>query len=114
MSTPRVGGVLVLVALLSVIVDALLGISPGRRLTPERASQNVVASAPAEDEADEDEESDDGTRVRLIITANYDAGRLGLVYRDLPRRVATRLRGWPVDSSRAGWAGWRSPWPGSR
>src|SRR5205807_5403029 len=33
-SSPRVGGALLLVALLSVIADGAIGISPGRRLTP--------------------------------------------------------------------------------
>ena len=35
-SSPRVGGALVLVALLSAIADAVTGHSPGRLLTPER------------------------------------------------------------------------------
>jgi hypothetical protein len=95
-STPRVGGALLLVALLSLIADALLGISPGRRLTPERASQNVVGSATDADEA---------APVRLIITANYDAGRLGLAYRGLPRRVAARLRVL-AHGLVPGWLGW--------
>ena len=40
-----VGAGLVLLSLLSLIADELLGFSIGRRLTPERASQNVVAYA---------------------------------------------------------------------
>jgi Peptidase family M28 len=79
-SSPRVGGALLLVALLSVIADAVTGRSPGRLLTPERASQNVVSEAP-----------DDERRVRLLITANYDAGRTGLAYRGAPRRTIARL-----------------------
>ena len=91
--SPRVGGALILVALLSVIADALLGISPGRRLTPERASQNVIAPPPDEGEA---------KRVRLIITANYDAGRTGVAYRDRIRAATARLAG----RGAPGWLGW--------
>ncbi len=95
-SAPRIGMALVLAALASLIVVVLLGNSLGRRLTPERASQNVVALAPGADEP---------KRVRLIITANYDAGRIGLVYRDLPRVAAARLR--DVSGGLApGWLGW--------
>ncbi|HTU95830.1 MAG TPA: hypothetical protein VMF14_08305, partial [Solirubrobacteraceae bacterium] len=41
-----VGGALVLVALLCVLGDWLTGRSPGRRLTRERASQNVLRAPP--------------------------------------------------------------------
>jgi hypothetical protein len=95
-SEPRVGGAIVLVALLSLIADAVIGFSPGRRLTPERASQNVVAAA---------DDTDD--RVRLIVTANYDAGRAGLMYRDGLRGWAARMR----DGARGlapGWLAWTS------
>jgi hypothetical protein len=44
-ASPRVGGALLLAALVFVVVDAITGASPGRRLTPARASQNVVAIA---------------------------------------------------------------------
>ena len=96
---PQLGGALVLIALLSVLADALLGSSPGRRLTPERASQNVVATArgPA---------PQTGPRpVRVILTANYDAGRTGLAYRRPLRPIAAWLR----RRSRGitpGWLGW--------
>src|ERR1700716_3884654 len=40
--SPRVGGALILIALLSLLADAAVGTSLGRRLTPERASQNVI------------------------------------------------------------------------
>ena len=83
-SHPTVGAVLLAVALLSIAVDALAGASPGRRLTPEHASQNVVA-APAT-------EGTDAKPVRLIVTANYDVGRSALVYRDALRRPAAWLR----------------------
>ncbi len=94
-SSPRVGGALILVALLSVIADELTGFSPGRRLTFEHASQNVIAGAPQPDQ----------TQMRLIITANYDAGRTGLVYRDRMRAAAARLR--HLTGGRGpGWLGW--------
>src|SRR5207237_3211810 len=54
---PRVGGVLVLVALLSLIADELTGYSLGRRLTREHASQNVVATP-----------ATDAPKTRLMIT----------------------------------------------
>ena len=45
-ASPKVGGALILVALLSLAVDSLTGVSLGRRLTFERASQNVVSPPP--------------------------------------------------------------------
>jgi hypothetical protein len=80
-ASPKVGGALIIVALVSVLLDALTGVSPGRRLTRERASQNVTSPAPA-----------GAPPVRLIITANYDAGRVGLVHRGFLRRPTARLR----------------------
>jgi hypothetical protein len=92
---PRIGGALLLVALVSVIADAFSGLSPGRRLTPERASQNVVAS------------SHEPHPVRLILTAEYHAPRVGFVQRDPIRTIAVRAR----EAARAttpGWLGWLS------
>jgi hypothetical protein len=94
-SSPRVGGVLIVIALLSTIADEQLGMSLGRRLTPERGSQNVVASAP---------EPAENKPVRLIITSNYDAGRLGISYRDRPRRAAAWLRT-KTNGMTPGWLG---------
>ena len=94
-SHPSIGGAMILVAILAVIADALTGISPGRRLTPERASQNVVVDRGAADDE----------RVRLIITANYDAGRVGLAYRDRVRAACARLREVTGGLS-PGWLGW--------
>lgn len=90
------GGAIVLAALVSVAVDGLTGYSPGRRLTRERASQNVVSrtAAPPAD-----------ARARLIITANYDAGRTGLAYRNWLRGPAARLRRLAGPLS-PGWTGW--------
>jgi hypothetical protein len=93
-SSPVVGLALVALALLSVIADSVTGISLGRRLTPERASQNVV-SRPA----------GPGPGVRLIMTANYDAGPNGAVYRDGPRGACAALRRWTIGAA-PGWTGW--------
>jgi hypothetical protein len=96
--SPRIGGVLILAALLSVISDVTLGISPGRRLTPEHASQNVVSPPPSRP-------TGDPARVRLILTANYDAPRTGLAYRDRPRAAAATLRRITAGVT-PGWLGW--------
>lgn len=97
-SHPTLGLALLLIALLSIVADALIGVSPGRRLTPERASQNVVASpdptAPTQ-------------AARLIVTANYDAGRTALVYRAPFRRAAAALRDLTGPLA-LGWLGWLS------
>jgi len=94
---PTIGVILLAIALISTLADATLGVSPGRRLTPERASQNVIASTtrtvPAE------------PRPRLIVTANYDAGRAGLIYRDAARRTAARVRRATGDLA-PGWPAW--------
>jgi hypothetical protein len=93
-SSPRVGGALLILALLSVVSDAVTGTSLGRRLTPERASQNVVSESGGERPS-----------VHLIVTANYDAGRAGLVYRDRFKRTADRLA--RLTGGRApGWLAW--------
>jgi hypothetical protein len=104
-SDPTLGGALVLVALISILADWLTGRSPGRRLTPERASQNVV-SRPLDAERPA-AGTDAAERVRLIVTANYDAGRADLIHRPwlrqatgLPRRLAGDGRFTP------GWLGW--------
>ncbi len=126
-SSPRVGGALVLIALLSVIADALTGRSLGRRLTFERASQNVVAMPriPGHDgsripghgdsripgHGDSRIPGHDDSRVsanaespvHLILTANYDAGRTALVYRSALRRPAARLA---AITGGPGWLGW--------
>src|SRR5437763_5907905 len=90
------GVALLAIVLLSTVADALLGVSLGRRLTPERASQNVIATPPADPA---------GIRSRLIITANYDAGRMGLAYRRPLRTVAAWLRG-TTRRVTPGWLGW--------
>jgi Peptidase family M28 len=102
----RVGAALILVALLSVIADWVFGVSIGRRLTPERASQNVIS--PADNAAaDAREPGQPGAQspVHLIITANLDAGRAGLIHRLPVRRAAAHLR--RLSGGRVlGWLGW--------
>jgi hypothetical protein len=97
-SAPRVGGGLLLAAIVFVLADALTGWSPGRWLTPQRASQNVVALPPLR-------ANNRSPQLRLILTANYDAGRTGLAYREPLRRpfaTARRLTGGITP----GWLGW--------
>lgn len=92
-SSPRVGGVLIGVALLSLIADAVTGMSLGRRLTREHASQNVVSEvAPIAD-------------VHLIVTANYDAGRRGLLRRGRLGRARTSALD-TLGRWMPGWLGW--------
>jgi hypothetical protein len=96
-SEPWIGGGLALVTVASIAFDAATGRSLGRRLTPERASQNVVAPDPA---------ATPGT-ARVIVTANYDAGRAGLVYRTGPRMLAATLRRVAAGGRLTpGWLGW--------
>ena len=95
------GGAIVLAALLCVVGDAVTGHSIGRRLTREHASQNVVSPAPAA------VATAAGRRVRLIVTANYDAGRAGMAYRDwlrVPVARGKRLAG--GGRLTPGWLGW--------
>jgi hypothetical protein len=116
---PRLGGALVLAALLCVVGDALTGRSPGRRLTTERASQNVVSPplaptggpappgglAPAEGNGRPGGEA--RPRIRLIVTANYDAGRTGLVYRQRVRAAVAAAKRIAGDGRLTpGWMGW--------
>jgi hypothetical protein len=100
-SSPKVGGVLVLLALLSVLGDTITGRSPGRRLSPERASQNIVSADPREEPAD----GSGSRRVRLVLTANYDAGRTGLAYRRWLRGPLMRANELLGDAG-PGWLGW--------
>jgi Peptidase family M28 len=95
---PVVGTVILAVALVSTVTDELLGgVSIGRRLSPERASQNVVASARRT--------TGPARASRLILTTNYDAGRTGLIDRDVFRAATTRLN--RITGGRGpGWLGW--------
>ena len=90
-----VGAVLVAIALVSIVADATVGISLGRRLTLEHASQNVIATSPDKP----------AHPARLVITANYDAGRAALAYRNVFRATSARLR--TLLGGRApGWIAW--------
>lgn len=91
LASPIAGIVLLALALVSVVTDAVTGVSLGRRLTPEHASQNVVVPAARESTS------------RIVLTANYDAGRLGLAYRLRPAtsRLTRALHGFTP-----GWIGW--------
>jgi hypothetical protein len=95
-SHPRAGGALVLVALLSLAADGVFGISLGRLLTPERASQNVVALPP---------ERARDRRLTLVLSANYDAGRGGIVHRPAVRAAAARARN-ALGPASVGWLAW--------
>jgi Peptidase family M28 len=75
-----VGAVLIGAALVSLVLDSLTGHSLGRRLSHEHASQNVVSRTRT-----------DGPPITLVVTANYDSGRMGLVYRPGIRRPVARL-----------------------
>jgi Peptidase family M28 len=97
-SDPKLGGAIVILALVSVAADSLTGQSLGRRLSPERASQNVVSRT---------DDDDDDQRITLIVTSNYDAGRTGLVNRDGPRSLAAWARRVAADGRLTlGWLGW--------
>jgi hypothetical protein len=90
-----VGAVIIAIALASIVTDATVGRSLGRRLTLEHASQNVIATSP-------------GTPAhptRLIVTANYDAGRAALAYRGVFRALAARL-GRLTANRTPGWIAW--------
>jgi Peptidase family M28 len=103
-SHPSVGAALVLAALVCVLADVATGLSPGRRLTRERASQNIVSAREQAGTEPAAAPPHDG-RLRLIVTANYDAGRMGVVYRDGPRRAAAKLRAL-TGGRTPGWLAW--------
>lgn len=102
-SAPAVGLGLALVALLSLLLDLGGRAFLLRRLTPERATQNVVAGAlapanvsgagdgtagAAGADADDADVSRDAPAIRVILTAHADAPRGGLLRRLALRRAA--------------------------
>jgi Peptidase family M28 len=97
-ASPTAGIAILGVALVSVLVDAAAGVSPGRWLTHERASQNVIVGPPEPQGGPEPD-------VRLVLTANYDAARTGLAYSRYVRRATARLR-CALHGVTPGWLGW--------
>jgi peptidase M28-like protein len=85
-SAPAVGLGLAAAALLSWTLDQLGWFQLGRRLTPARATQNLVSPPTAATRAGRQR------IVRLVITAAYDAPRTGVVRREPVRQMVGRLR----------------------
>jgi hypothetical protein len=98
LASPIAGTAILAVALVSILADSLTGVSIGRRLTREHASQNVVLAPAIPD-------TEDAKPVRLVLIANYDAGRAGLIYRDPLRRPAASLRR-ATRAATPGWLAW--------
>lgn len=84
-SVPVAGLAVLAVTLVSLWLDVAARLPVLRLLMRRRATQNVRAPAPprARDQP--------RPAARLIVTAHYDAGRSGLVYRDGLRRTASRV-----------------------
>jgi hypothetical protein len=80
LSRPLAGTALAAVALLSALSEALGAGTPLRRVTPERATQNLVSPPTAATR------SGAQRLVRLVIVAHYDAPRAGLARRRALRR----------------------------
>src|SRR4051794_32231914 len=85
-SEPAVGLGLAAVALVSWCLDELGWAHLGRRLTPARATQNLISPPTAATASGRQR------IVRLVITAAYDAPRTGIVRREPVRRMVGRLR----------------------
>jgi len=85
---PVAGLGLTMIALLSLIGELSGRLLLTRRLTRTRASQNVVVHASRLPST----RSPTGRRLRLLIVANMDAGRVGAVYRDAWVGAESRLR----------------------
>jgi peptidase M28-like protein len=84
-SRPAIGLGIALAALVSWGLDGLGVLHLGRRLTPARATQNLVSPPTAATRSGRER------IVRLVIAAPYDAGRGGLVRREPVRHAAARL-----------------------
>lgn len=84
---PAIGLGLALAALVSWVLDGLGIVHLGRRLTPARATQNLVSPPTAATRSGRQR------IVRLVIAASYDAGRGGLARREAARRLVARARG---------------------
>ena len=103
LAAPVAGVAILALALVSILSDSLAGMSLGRRLTRERASQNVIASRKPDRSEAAPAMAESSPPTRLILTANYDAGRIGLVHRIRPvtARLVRALHG-----ATPGWLGW--------
>ena len=86
-SWPAVGLGLATAALVSWCLDQLGWAHLGRRLTPARATQNLVSPPTAATRSGRQR------IVRLVITATYDAPRTGVIRREPVRRLVARARG---------------------
>lgn len=93
-TSPRAGGLLVLLALAFLLADWLTGVSPGRWLTPLRASQNVIAVPAAA-----------AHPPGLILTAALDSPREGIATAPRLRALATRVSA-KAGGRLPGWSGW--------
>jgi hypothetical protein len=80
-SSPAIGAGVLAATLVSFGLDLSGRAFLLRSLLPRRATQNVLARPRAREKA---------KRVRLIVTAHYDAPRSGLAYRDGVRRAVAR------------------------
>ena len=77
----------------------------GRSCSKSKSTKAATPEAP--------EAPDAQATTRLIVTANYDAGRTGLVYRDPVRRAAAQIRRLTRGFA-PGWLAWLSmliAWP---
>jgi len=79
---PVAGAAVLGVTLLSLLLELAGWGWLARRLTPERASQNVVSPPPT------------SAPFRLLVTAHYDAGRSGFVYAERLQRLGGRAWRW--------------------
>ena len=83
-SIPLVGTILLLAAAVSLFLDLIGSLELARRITPQRASQNVVSR-------------EDGDKPgTLVLVAHYDAGRTGAPFgprmTELRARIGHRIR----------------------
>lgn len=85
---PAAGVALTVLALLSLGGELSGELLLARRLTRRRASQNVVVHGPRSPAA----HSHPSGRLRLLLVANVDAGRMGAAYRDVWVRAEAGLR----------------------
>lgn len=111
LASPVAGVAILALTLASVLSDWLTGHSLGRAVTIEHASQNVLLGSPRQLSSHapghQTEHPEGNGSVRLILMANYDAGRAGLVYRDWLRHPTGAVRE-ALAGFTPGWLGWLS------